>query len=169
MHVGVAREGEALGGLALGVQLDEVFGYVLDLAFGAALEVFPCLAAEFVDLWRYAVGRAETGDFVEVVDAHEHHVAVAIDEFHHFFGTAAVVGHAHQSTEGSHAVVDVHNVVAYVEGIQVVKGELLCLFDAPAELYPVETVEDFVVGVAADFVFRVDEAGMDVPAFHEFG
>ena len=169
LHIGVARECEALGGLALGVQLDEVFGYVLDLAFGATLEVFPCLAAEFVDLWRHAVGRTETRYLIKVVDAHEHHVAVAVNQFHHFLGAAVVVGDAHQSAEGSYAVVDMHHIVAYVEGIQVVKSQLLCLFHAAAELHAVETVEDFVVGVAADFVFRINEAGVDIAALDEFG
>ena len=103
------------------------------------------------------------------MNAHEHHVAVAVNEFHRFLGAAVVVGDAHQPAEGSHAVVDMHHVVAYVEGIQVVERQLLGLFHAAAELYTVEAVEYFMVGVAADFVFRIDEAGVDVPAFYKLG
>ena len=62
-----------------------------------------------------------------------------------------------------------HHVVAYIEGIQIVERQLLGLFHAAAELHTVEAVEDFVVGVAADFVFRIDETGVDAPAFDEFG
>ena len=103
------------------------------------------------------------------MDAHEYHVAVAVNQFHHFLGAAVVVGDTHQSAEGSHAVVDMHHIVAYVEGIQVVKRQLLGLFHTAAELYTVEAVEDFVVGVAADFVFRIDESGVDVPALYKLG
>ena len=101
------------------------------------------------------------------MDAHEHHVAVAVNQFHHFLGAAVVIGYAHQSAEGSHTVVDMNHVVAYVEGIQVVERQLLGLFHTAADLYAVEAVEDFVVRVAADFVFRINEAGVDVPALNK--
>ena len=63
-------------------------------------------------------------------------------------------------------MVDVHHVIPYVEGIQVVERQLFAFLHAAADIYPVEAVEDFVVGIAADLVLRVDESVVDVlPAY----
>ena len=61
------------------------------------------------------------------------------------------------------------HIVTYIEGSKVVEGELLRLFYGPAQGYPVEAVEDFVVGVAAGLAFVVYETLMYAAAGDEFG
>ena len=45
---------------------------------------------------------------------------------------------------------------------------MLALFHGPAHPHAVETVENLVIRVPANFVFVVDKAGMDVLFLHEF-
>ena len=100
---------------------------------------------------------------------HEYNVAVLVGDFYHFADPALVVMHAYQASENSYSVVDVDHVVSYVEGIEVVDGKLLALFHAAAYAHPVETVENFVVGVDRGFGILVHESVMDVLSFHELG
>ena len=80
-----------------------------------------------------------------------------------------VIPHLHEAAEDADAVVDMDDIIPYVEGIQVVQGQLLGLFHAPADPDAVETVEDFMVAVAADPLLLVDESVVDVPARNELG
>ena len=102
------------------------------------------------------------------MDRHENHVSPAVKEFHHFVHPAPVVFHLHKTTENTHAVVYMHDIVSHVEGAEVVEGELLGLFHRAADVHAVEAVENLMVRVAAHFVVMVDETGMDVLSLHEF-
>ena len=65
-------------------------------------------------------------------------------------------------------MVDMHDVIAYIERRKVIQRQLLCLFDAAAEPYPVEAVEYLMVGLMADLLVSVDESGMDVLSDNQF-
>ena len=169
LHIGVGGKGISFRRLTLGIQLDEVLRYILDLLLGVGLEGYPGFAPQLIDFRGFPVRRAETGYLVKGMDAHEHHVPVLVGEFYHFAGTSLVVVHLHQSSEDAHAVVDMYYIIPYVEGIQVVEGELFGLFHAPSHLHAVETVENLVVGIATNLVFPVYETGVDVLPLHEFG
>ncbi len=54
------------------------------------------------------------------------------------------------------------NIVTNIESGQVIKGELFTLFHGPSDAHPVETVEDFMVGITAYPVFVIDETRMDI-------
>ena len=81
---------------------------------------------------------------------------------------AFVVLHLYQAAKDTHAMVDVHHKIAYVEGAEVVHRELLALFHRPSHAYAVEAVKNLVVRVQANAVLMVDKAAVDVPALHEF-
>ena len=59
-------------------------------------------------------------------------------------------------------------VVSYLEGIQVIDGQLFALFDRAPHRYPLEAVEYLMVGVAACPGLAVYESGMDILALDEF-
>ena len=54
---------------------------------------------------------------MEGVDRHHDDVVVLIHKLYHFLRASANIG-AQQSGEFAHAVVDMHHIVAYFEGIQ---------------------------------------------------
>ena len=73
-----------------------------------------------------------------------------------------VVSHPDKPTEHPHTMVDVHDVVPDVERSQIIKCQLLALLNRPPDTHSVETVENLMVRVAADFIVPVDESGMNV-------
>ena len=169
LQVGIRRKSEALGGAALGVELDEVLGNVLDLALSVGLEGGPGLGTELVYAGRLPFRRTEEGQFVQGVHRHEYHVPVLVGYLHYLPNPSLLVEHTHEAAEHAHSVVDMHYIVPYVERIQVVDGELLALLDAAPDVHAVETVEDFVVGVDGNLAILVHEAVVYVLPLHEFG
>ena len=169
LEVGVGGIGIALGSPAFGVELYEFLGNVLDLGFGAVLQRCPGPGSYLVDARDLSVTGTEAGDLVQRMYGNEYHVAVLVGYLHHLGHPALVVALADEASEYAHAVVYMHHVVSYVEGIQVVEGQLLGLLHAAAYAGPVETVEYLVVGIAADLVFGVYETAVDVLPRLEFG
>ena len=168
LQVRIGREGEALGRTALGVELNQLLRYILNLVLRAVFKSDPCLRAELIDAWRLTVGRTEAGNLMEGVDRDENDVAVFVGQFHDLLHTAIVILDAHQAAEHADAMVDVDYVVPYIERAEVVERELLGLFDRTAYGNTMESVEDFMVGVVAYLVFFVDEAVMDVLTVYKF-
>ena len=168
LEVSVSAEGEALGSLSLRVKADEVLGNVLHLGLGARLERLPGLGAELVDARGLSFLGAIAGYLVEGVHRDENDVSILVGQFHYFFVAALVVLHPHQASEYTYAVVDVNHVVAYVYGVEVVDCQLLVLLDGTAHLHALETVEYLVVGIAADLVFVVYEAIVNILSRYEF-
>ncbi len=78
LQVAVGREGEALRGLAPGVERDQLARDVLHGLLGRGFQLLPGPRAELVDLGRLAVARAVARDAVQRVDADEEHVAVLV-------------------------------------------------------------------------------------------
>ena len=159
LQIRVGREGEALLLLARGVELDKVAGDVLQLVLGALFQLVPGAGAELVDFWRNALFATVFGELVQGVYRHKDHVVVLVDEFYHLLGGAVDVG-AHQSAELAHAVVDVHDVVAYLDGLQLFErqGELARAGAVAFEGVFVETVENLMVGEDARLGDVVDKA-----------
>ena len=98
---------------------------------------------------------------------HEHYISVLICYFHYLPHAALFIVHAHQAAENAYAVVNVHNVIPEIEGVQVVDGELLALFHRTPDANPVETVEYLVVCVARDLRIFIHESLMDILPFHK--
>ena len=64
-------------------------------------------------------------------------------------------------------MIDMHDVIAHVESTEVVECQLFALVHRTPEAHPVETVEYFMVGVAAYLVLRVDESVVEILAGNE--
>ena len=54
------------------------------------------------------------------VDGHEHHVAVFVGQFHDLLHPVVVILDAHKTSEHAHTVVDMDDIIAYVERTEVV-------------------------------------------------
>ncbi len=156
-----------MGGLPFSVKLNKVLGYVLYFRLCAGLEVHPSLRTKLVDFRLFSVLGAETGNLVERMDGHENHISVLVCDFHYLLHPSLVVLHPHKTSEHTYSVVDMNHIVSYVEGRQVIEGELFSLFHRPSDGNPLETVENLMVGVAANLVVPVDESLMDVLSFDE--
>ena len=168
LQIGVRREGVALGSAPLGIQLNQVLGDILDLFLGVVFQRDPGLGTQFVDFGRFAVLGAETGNLMQRMHRNEDHVAILVGDLHHFPHAAEIIAQADQATKNAYTMVDVHDVISDVEGIQVVDGQLLALLDRATQADPVEAVENLVVCITADLFRLVDEARMDIFSHDKF-
>ena len=96
------------------------------------------------------------------MDRNEDHVIVPVHQFHNLMDTAFIVRHLHETAENTHTMVDMDDVIADIEGAQVVERQLLGLFHRTTDTHPMEAVEYFVIGIAANPILIVDESRMDV-------
>ena len=129
------------------IEAYQVAGYVLEFALGALLELVPRAGAEFVDFWWHTLLAAIFGQLVQGVYRHEDDVIVGIDELDHLLCAAVDIG-AQQSGKPAHAVVDVHYVVARLDGTQLFerKREFARAGTVALECVFVETVKYLMVG-----------------------
>ncbi len=148
---------------AAGVEADEVAGDVLYLLLGAFFHLLPRSCAQAAQAGRFALLAFVFADFVERVDADEHHVVVAIDEFDDFLRRAVGVGHPDESGKTAYAVVHVHHEVARLELRQFFQRQrhLSVAGTVAAQAVLVETVEYLVVGVEAGVERVVDVTGVE--------
>ena len=113
LHVGVWREGGALGGFALGVELEQLAGHVLHGLLDAGFGLLPGLGAEFVEGGRGAgVGGAVLLDEVEAGERDVEFGLVGELEDHEFEGRLVVLVDHAQATVLGDAVLDVDDVIA---------------------------------------------------------
>ena len=50
------------------------------------------------------------------MDRNKHHVSAVIHQFYHFMYAAEVIFHFHQPAENTHTVIDMHHIIAQIEG-----------------------------------------------------
>ena len=67
------------------------------------------------------------------VYGNENHVTVLIGYLDDLVITALVINFSHQTAENSNSVVNVDDIVTYVERIEVVEGKLFALFHGSSE------------------------------------
>ncbi len=95
-------------------------------------------------------------DAVQGVDVDEKNIVILVNQFdellHH-----AVRGTPHEASELSHSVVDVHHVVAHLQGIELRDGHALAPVDLVGDGVAVVAVENLVVGVEGEAQGRHDE------------
>ena len=89
------------------------------------------------------------------MDRYEHHVSAGIHEFHRLLRASIHIG-LDQSAVLSHAMVDMHHIIAQAHGVQVVDRHLLQTFHLTAHRQFVVPFEDLVVGIIAVFRTFVD-------------
>ena len=78
-----------------------------------------------------------------------------------------VIFHADKTTEHSDTMVDMDDIISYVEGIEVIDGELSALFHGSTEFDPLEPVEYLMIGITAYPILSIDEPLVDVGSADE--
>ncbi len=160
LQEGVGAEGEALLLAPLRIEAYQVAGNVLDFLLRPLLHPFPGTRAQTAHRGRLALAAFILRHLVQGVDAHQHDVVVLIHQLDHLLLAAVGRGHAHQSGEAPHAVVDVDHEVAGLKLHQFLEreGHLGVARVVGAQVILVEAVEDLVVGEEAEVQVVVGEA-----------
>ena len=160
LQVAVGGELETFAALALGVKLDELTGDVLNLTLGLGFESVPSVGSKGAQTRFGAVLGAVFGNLVERVDADVKRVAVVVCDAQHLL-LLAVQLDGHQSLEASDAMVDMGDIVAGLQVVEVLEGDGLLGAEVVSQVIAMVTLEDLVIGVAAHLVIMIDEACMD--------
>ena len=157
LQVGIGRKSESLAGLALGIEVDQFAGYVLDFLLGLVLLHGPGVAADAVQAGRNAFLAGVAGHLVQAVDAEAEHVVVLIDQADGFLFPA--VDHDFlQAGETPDAVIHVHDIVARLEAVEFLDGQCLAVLAPGLHAETVVPLENLVVGEAGHFHVLVHEA-----------
>ncbi len=122
LEIGVGREAETLLVLAGGIEAYEVAGYILELALCFLLQAAPCPGAEFVDGRLHPLLSAVLRELVQSVNRHKDAVVVLVDELYHLLCGAVDVS-AQKAAETPHAMIGVHNEIAWLDGRQFLQRE----------------------------------------------
>ena len=109
-----------------------------------------------------------SGNLMKRMYGNKYDVIVLICELHHLMHTSLVVLHPHKSAEYSHTIVDMDYIIPYRKRCKVIDGKLLALVDRPPYAHTMESVEYFMVTVAAYLVFMIYESVVYVAAGNEF-
>ena len=146
LQVAVGWESVAGGGLALGVELDELARHVLHLFLGAALQVAPGVATDL------AQGRWSTflagvlADLVQAVDTHVKHVVVFIKQPHALLNLPIHLDLL-ETAVAPYPVIDVYHEIAGLELAQHAGAHGGIFAKAPFQAWPVKTLENLVIRV----------------------
>lgn len=99
---------------------------------------------------------------MERMDGDEEDVVVAINEFDHLL-LFAVDGGMHESAKASDTMIDVDNIVAYLQLVQLFKGDEHFALTGSIGLLSdfVEALEELVVGEATELQIAIDKTGME--------
>ena len=147
LQVSVSRKCKARRRLSLGVEGDQLAGYILDCLLGSVFQLLPSTRAEFVDFRRLAVARLVTCNAVQRVDIDQQHVAIAIDQLDRL-ELLAILDRLDQTAETSHAVIDVNHIVAHLQSVQFGNRKALIASDFATQAIAMVAVENLMVGVA---------------------
>ena len=163
----VGAEGKSPAFLALGVEADEVAGYVFYLFLRPLLHFLPCAGSQLADVGRLALAPFEFGELVERMDGDEYYVVALINQLDGLLRGPSGHGQAYQTGKAAYAVVYVCHVVAYAERLYFLQGQggFARAGLVAAQGVFVEAVEELVVGeeaflqclVVKSFVQRISQ------------
>ena len=123
LHITIWAIGVSLFTTALGIELDQVAGYILDTLLGLVLELIPSPGAQGGETWRLAgIGTAILADFIERVDGDIHLIVVGVDDADHLLITVAR-RHTHQSAKLADTEIHMHDEIAGFHLLQLLHGE----------------------------------------------
>ena len=147
LQITVGRKGKTAALLALGIQLDEFAGNILDGALRGVLHALPRSRTELIDARRrIAVLILVARNAVQRMDIDQQHIAVPVFELHGLVHLA-VLHRPHQTAETPHAVVDMHHVVARLQLVQLRHGKCLTAVYLTPKRITLITFEQLVVGI----------------------
>ena len=150
LQITVFGKGKTLFLSALGIELYQIAGNILDALLGFLLQSLPRTRSECAQAWWFArVGTPVFADFIERMDAHIHLVVVLIDDAYHLL-IAVAGGHAHQTAEFADTKIHMNNEVTGLHLLEFLHGErhFSGTRTVALEVVFVETVENLMVGEA---------------------
>ena len=152
LHISIRAVCKALLLQSLGVQFDKVTRYILDLAFGALLEVLPGTRTQFVYVRFLTLLALVLGNLVQGVDGDKHHIIILIDNLD-FFLISARLRHTHQTAELTYSVINMHHVITNLELLQFLdrKRHLTVTGTLAAQIVLVKSVKYLMVCKEAAF------------------
>ena len=153
----VRTKGKARGLFALGIQLDEFLRKVFDLGFDLLLLLVPGRGAELGEDGEDAFLAGVFGDFVQGLQADVDEVVVFVNKTDDFL-LLAVDAYFAEASKLPNAMIDVDNIVAWLQGAKRTQGDSLGLGVAFGRLVAVVTVKDLVIGVAGNAYLEVYKA-----------
>ena len=156
-----------MGTFSLCIKLDKVLGNILDLRLRARLEALPCLGTKLMNLRRLGILGLIARNLMKSMNRDKDDVIILIGQLYDLMHSALVIFHSHKTTEYTHTIIYMDNIITYSKRCKVIDGELLALFHCPSDTYTVEPVEDFVVAITADLVFIINETVMEITSGHE--
>ena len=149
LQIVVGRETETTTRLALGIEAYQLASNILDGLFGGLFHPLPSARAEFVDLWwSVALFALVASNAVQGVNAHQQHIAIAIDQLDRLLLFAPLDG-VDKASETPHSVVDMHHIITYLQLIKLGNGHTLPAVYFSSERVAVIALENLVVGVEA--------------------
>ena len=98
----------------------------------------------------------------------EYHIVILISKLHDLMHPAPIILHPDQTSEHTHTVVDVNNIITYCKRCKVVDCELFTLLHRPSDADTMESVEYLMIAIAADLIVIVYETIMKITARYEF-
>ena len=126
LKVAVGREGKTFARLTLGIEGDKFSRDILNCLFGCSLNLLPSTAAEFMHLRTLSIATLVARDAVERVDIYKEHIAIAIDKFDNLPRLATHwVRQGYKTVKATYTVVDMDNIVAHAQSIELGNGHLL--------------------------------------------
>ena len=79
-----------------------------------------------------------------------------------------VIGHFYKTSIYAYSMVDMDNIIAYIESIKVINCELLGFFNRTTKTNPMETIEYLMIGITAYFIIVIYKTAMDILSFDKF-
>ena len=146
LQITIRREGKTLTRLTLGIESDKFSRDILDSTLGGIFEFLPSTTAQLMHLWRLIITALIARDAVQGVYIHKEHISVTIDQLYCLTHSATIVN-LDQTAKATHSVIDMGNIVAHLQGVQLGDGHLLIALNLTVYLVAVVALEESMFGI----------------------
>ena len=159
LHISVGRVGKTLLPLARSVELNQVARDVLDLVFRPFFQPFPRTTTEFGYRRRRAFAAFVLRDTMQVMDAHENSVSVAIRQPNHLL-RLTVDSRCYQAAKLTDSVVAMYHIITQPQLVNLLQCQdrFAATRILRTQTHTMVTLEDLVVRIATNLCFVVHES-----------
>ena len=116
-------------------------------------------------LWRLVVTTLVASNAVQRVDIDKEHIAIAIDELYRLVHLATLLN-LDQTSKAAYTVVDMGDIVAHLQRVQLGNGHLLIALDLTIYLVSAVSFEESMLGIERNPEIVVGEAVVQGEACH---
>ena len=157
LQITIGREGKTLARLALGVEGNKLSRNIFDRLLGGVFNLLPRSTTEFMHFWCILVATLVAGNAVQRVDIHKEDIAITIDQLYCLVHLATLLN-LDQTAKATNAVVDMGDIVAHLQRVQLGNGHLLVTLNLTIYLVATITLEETMLGIERNFEVVVGEA-----------